>query len=180
MAFSGVTKLINQLTATTSIADTDNLIVGNTDAKRVTWAQIISLIKEKLNIGNTSLSGIGDGTITGAIKQNADDIDGLNGKSEMRLTHEYFTTDILVHKKGNTVTMSYFSDVNGNIPTGDMGNLFTLLEEYRPPYVVVAFTGPKTSIQVRVGTDGKVNFYNYGDAITQQTTARFTLTYVVD
>ena len=85
----------------------------------------------------------------------------------------------MVYKKGNTVTMSYFSDVNGNIPTGDMGNLFTLPEEYRPPYAVVAFAGPRTNIQVRVGTDGKVNFYNYGDAITQQAAARFTLTYVV-
>lgn len=79
MAFSGITKLISQLTATTSISDTDNLIVGNTDAKKITWAQIIALIKTKLNIGSTSISGIGDGTVTGAIKKNADDIDGLNG-----------------------------------------------------------------------------------------------------
>ena len=57
--------------------------------------------------------------------------------------------------------------------------LFTLPEEYRPPYFVIAFMGPRENIQVRVGTDGKVNFYNYGDAITQQTSARFTLTYVV-
>lgn len=73
MAFSGITKLISQLTATTSISDTDNLIVGNTDAKKITWAQIIALIKTKLNIGNEDISGIGDGTITGALA-------GLNGK----------------------------------------------------------------------------------------------------
>ena len=72
MAFSGITKLISQLTATTSISDTDNLIVGNTDAKKITWAQIIALIKTKLNIGNEDISGIGDGTITGALA-------GLNG-----------------------------------------------------------------------------------------------------
>lgn len=76
--------------------------------------------------------------------------------------------------------MTYSSDINGNIPAGDMGAPFTLPEEYRPPYSVIAFTGPETNIQVRVGTDGKVKFYNYGDAITQQTKARFTLTYVVD
>lgn len=107
------------------------------------------------------------------------EIAGLNGKSEIRLTHKYFTNDILVYKKGNTVTMTYNADVNGNIPKGDMGNLFTLPEEYRPPYSVVAFTTQSTKIQVRVGRDGKVNFYNYGDAITQQAAARFTLTYVV-
>lgn len=57
--------------------------------------------------------------------------------------------------------------------------LFTLPEEYRPPYFVIAFTGPRTNIQVRVGTDGKVNFHNYGDTISTLSAARFTLTYVV-
>ena len=75
--------------------------------------------------------------------------------------------------------MTYHSDINGNIPTGDMGDLFTLPEEYRPSYFVVAFTGPETNIQVRVDPYGKVNFYNYSGAITGQTSARFTLTYVV-
>lgn len=180
--------------------------------------------------GSANISQIGDGTVTGAIIQNANvaggdkydseksyaagdyfiyndqlckaltaiasgaaltpgnnyqvtslenEIARLNGKSEMRLTHEYFTSDILVYKKGNTVTMTYHSDINGNIPAGDMGNLFTLPEEYRPPYFITAFTSPRTNIQVRVSPDGRVNFYNYGDAITQQTSARFTLTYVV-
>lgn len=76
--------------------------------------------------------------------------------------------------------MSYIYEVNGNVPAGDMGNLFTLPEEYWPPYFVVAFTGPVINIQVRVTADGVVSFYNYGNAITRQTTARFTLTYVVD
>lgn len=75
--------------------------------------------------------------------------------------------------------MTYHFDINGNIPGGDMGDLFTLPEEYRPPYVVVAFTDPDTKIQVKVNLDGSVNFYNYGDAITGQASARFTLTYVV-
>ena len=75
--------------------------------------------------------------------------------------------------------MTYHSDINGNIPTGDMGMLFTLSEEYRPSYFVVAFTGPETNIQVRVDPYGKVNFYNYGDNINAPSAARFTLTYVV-
>ena len=57
--------------------------------------------------------------------------------------------------------------------------LFTLPEEYRPPYFVIAFTGPRTNIQVRVDPYGKVNFYNYGDTISTPSEARFTLTYVV-
>lgn len=75
--------------------------------------------------------------------------------------------------------MTYHSDITGNVPAGDMGMLFTLPEEYRPPYYVIAFTGSSTNMQVKVGTDGKVSFHNYGDAITQKTIARFTLTYVV-
>lgn len=181
--------------------------------------------------GSTNISQIGDGTVTGAIIQNANvaggdrydsaksyaagdyfiyndqlckaltaiasgaaltpgnnyqvtslenEISGLNGKSEIRLTHEYFTTDIMVYKKGNTVTMTYTSDINGNVPSGDMGSLFTLPEEYHPSYFVVAFAGPKINIQVTVDPNGKVSFYNYGDAITGETAARFTLTYVVD
>lgn len=75
--------------------------------------------------------------------------------------------------------MTYHSDINGNIPSGDMGDLFTLPEEYRPPYFVIAFTGPVVNIQVKVDPYGKVNFFNYSKDITQRTSARFTLTYVV-
>ena len=103
MAFSGITKLISQLTATTSISDTDNLIVGNTDAKKITWAQIIALIKTKLNIGNEDISGIGDGTITGALA-------GLNGK----LKTQSFTAPVILPGKGDgSVNMGSL-----NIPTG--------------------------------------------------------------
>lgn len=148
-----------------SYAADDYFIYNNQLCKALTAISAGTALSEGTNYEVTSLEN---------------EIAGLNGKSEMRLTHEYFTTDILVYKKGNTVTMTYFSDVNGNIPTGDMGNLFTLPEEYRPPNTVVAFTGPVVNIQVRVGIDGSVNLYNYGDAITQQTASRFTLTYVVD
>lgn len=75
--------------------------------------------------------------------------------------------------------MTYSSDINGNTPAGDMGAPFTLPEEYCPPYSVIAFTGPETNIQVIVDPDGEVKFYNYGNAIIEQTAARFTLTYVV-
>ena len=148
-----------------SYAAGDCFIYNNHLCKALTAISAGAPLSEGTNYKTTSLEN---------------EIAGLNGKSEMRLTHEYFTTDILVYKKGNTVTMTYNFDINGNIPSGDMGMLFTLPEEYRPSYAVVAFTGPRTNIQVRVDPDGKVNFYNYGNAITQLTSARFTLTYVVD
>lgn len=140
MAFSGITKLISQLTesasasdtdnliiggsdakkitfsnfkkailnisnlsSTTSISDADNLIVGNTDAKKITWAQIIALIKTKLNIGNADISGIGDGTVKGAIV-------GLNGK----IKTQSFAGHVSLPSKGEgRVDMGRL-----NIPTG--------------------------------------------------------------
>ena len=152
-----------------SNVSTDNQVFTFTEAE--SDSELVS--GEKANIIFGKLAKIVKTVIS--LKE---EVSRLNGKSEIRLTHEYFTTDILVYKRGNTVTMSYVSDVNGNVPTGDMGNLFTLPEEYRPPYIVVVFAGPGTNIQVRVGRDGKVNFYNYGNAIVKQTAARFMLTYV--
>ena len=96
----------------------------------------------------------------------------------MTLSHDIFTSNILVYKRGNTVAMTYISDVQGNIPSGEIGTLFTLPEGYRPPNNIVAFTGPNAKIQVRIGPNGSVYFYNYGDDINNPVAARFTLTYV--
>lgn len=58
---------ISELAEQTTAADTDYMIIGGADAKKIKWSTIISLIKAKLNIGSSAISGIGDGTITGAI-----------------------------------------------------------------------------------------------------------------
>lgn len=58
---------ISDLAEQTTAADTDLMVIGGTDAKKIKWSTIISLIKTKLNIGSSAISGIGDGTITGAI-----------------------------------------------------------------------------------------------------------------
>ncbi len=58
---------ISDLTEQTTAADTDLMVIGGIDAKKIKWSTIISLIKTKLNIGSSAISGIGDGTITGAI-----------------------------------------------------------------------------------------------------------------
>lgn len=76
---------ISGLTEGTTMADTDNMVFGGTDAKKITWANVLSLIKSKLNIGSTSLSGIGDGTITGAVKQINTDVTDLKDDSATEL-----------------------------------------------------------------------------------------------
>ena len=44
MAFSGITKLIQNLTAKTTVADTDNFIFGGSDIFRITFANLVKAI----------------------------------------------------------------------------------------------------------------------------------------
>ena len=74
--------------------------------------------------------------------------------------------------------MAYYSDIQGDIPSGEIGNLFTLPKEYCPLSYVFAYAGPSLKIQIRINSDGIVNFYNYGDRIDGKNSSRFTLTYV--
>ncbi|MFR1202076.1 MAG: hypothetical protein ACLSDT_04025 [Blautia sp.] len=53
---------------TTAPSDADIIVIEDSTAtKKAKWSSLISWIKSKLNIGSTNISGIGDGTITGAI-----------------------------------------------------------------------------------------------------------------
>lgn len=63
---------ITALTENDTMADEDLISLGNggtASLRKITWANIIKSIKSKLGMGDTSLSGIGDGTVTGAISQ---------------------------------------------------------------------------------------------------------------
>lgn len=146
-----------------SYAAGDCFIYNNQLCKALTAISAGTALSEGTNYETTSLEN---------------EISGLNGKSDLTLSHDIFVSNILVYKRGNTVTMTYTSDVQGNIPSGEIGTLFTLPEGYRPPNNVCTFTGPDTKIQVRIGTNGYVNFYNYGNDINGIIAARFTLTYV--
>lgn len=84
----------------------------------------------------------------------------------------------MVYKQGNIVTITYPNDVQGNIPRGEIGVVFTLPAEYRPKYSMIAFTGPVTNIQIQIYTNGEIFLYNYGNDITGLISARFTLTYL--
>lgn len=53
MEFSGIGKLISALTEQTGIADTDCLMVGTNDVKKIAWANVIATIKAKLGSAAT-------------------------------------------------------------------------------------------------------------------------------
>ena len=67
-------KFANLTEKTTAPADADIVVIEDSTAtKKAKWSNLISWIKSKLNIGSANISGIGDGTVTGAIN-------GLNTK----------------------------------------------------------------------------------------------------
>lgn len=61
-------KFANLTEKTTVPSDADIIVIEDSTAtKKAKWSSLISWIKSKLNIGSTDISGIGDGTMTGAI-----------------------------------------------------------------------------------------------------------------
>ena len=48
MAFSGVTKLINALVEQTIVQDSDYMIIGGADAKKIKWTNIVAKIKDTI------------------------------------------------------------------------------------------------------------------------------------
>lgn len=61
-------KFANLTEKTTAPADADIIVIEDSTAtKKAKWSNLISWIKTKLKIGSTDISGIGDGTVTGAV-----------------------------------------------------------------------------------------------------------------
>lgn len=61
-------KFANLTEKTTAPSDADIIVIEDSTAtKKAKWSNLISWIKSKLNIGSADISGIGDGTVTGAI-----------------------------------------------------------------------------------------------------------------
>ena len=66
MADSFVSKLITELTAKTTAADTDLVPIADSNGNyfKMTWQKMKQLL-----LGTKDISGVGDGTVTGAISE---------------------------------------------------------------------------------------------------------------
>ncbi|WP_368190471.1 hypothetical protein [Blautia sp. 1033sp1_1033st1_G9_1033SCRN_220408] len=74
-------KFANLTEKTTAPSDADIIVIEDSTAtKKAKWSNLISWIKSKLNIGSADISGIGDGTITGAVST-------LNTKIDLKGTY---------------------------------------------------------------------------------------------
>lgn len=107
-------------------------------------------------MGNTDISEVGDGTVTGAIAQNVEDITALNNG----LTYTIGSDTTLI-RKGNLVTIFFSSN-------DDISTLLdaTIPAEFRSQHVIRCvgqivrksddhvFMG-----RVYIGTDGKMRFF---------------------
>ena len=61
-------KFANLTEKTTAPSDADIIVIEDSTAtKKAKWSNLISWIKSKLNIGSADISGIGNGTVTGAV-----------------------------------------------------------------------------------------------------------------
>lgn len=73
MQFTGIGKLISNLEEKTTIEDTDCLITGTSDAKKITWANVFSVISNgiKAKILEWTFTNLGttNKTIIGAVNE---------------------------------------------------------------------------------------------------------------
>lgn len=75
MADSFVSKLITELTAKTTVADTDLVPIADSNGNffKMTWQKLKQLL-----LGTKDISGVGDGTVTGAISELNTNIHKIN------------------------------------------------------------------------------------------------------
>lgn len=60
---------INQLVEQTTAADTDCMVIGGTDAKKIKWSTICNLIKAKLGIGTVANLRTASKELVGAVNE---------------------------------------------------------------------------------------------------------------
>ena len=159
MAFSGITKLINDLTEQTTIQDTDYMIIGGADAKKIKWTNIITKIK------NTIMSDSGNFALYGS------------GGSPVRY-----------RKIGNKVMIEGVVSPTKTLTSSATSiAMFTLPDGYRPTkakYLVCPGSIKNSWLLTVSPTDGTVSVARYGTSgFTDMTTSAwlpFNFEFVID
>ena len=98
-------KFANLTEKTTAPSDADIIVIEDSTAtKKAKWSNLISWIKSKLNIGSADISGIGNGTVTGAVS-------ALNTKIDLKGTYQI---NALVMLTGNHVGFPFITIPNAD------------------------------------------------------------------
>lgn len=96
-------------------------------------------------------------------------------------TGEYLAGAVRFTRKNGIVSVSYTGDWEAGTPTGQLGILFTIDEQFRPLNEVDTMCFPTssgTSIQISIFAGGSVMGYNYGNELANVSTGRFSTCYV--
>ena len=167
MAISGITKLINDLTEQTTIQDTDYMIIGGADAKKIKWTNIITKIK------NTIMSDSGWKTAT--LTSNF----ALYGSGGSPVRYRKIGNKVMIEgvvSPTKTLTSSATSIA-----------MFTLPDGYRPTkakYLVCPGSIKNSWLLTVSPTDGTVSVARYGTSgFTDMTTSAwlpFNFEFVID
>lgn len=143
-------------------------------AEALTRKEIIQAIWNKVmgKIGHANISGIGDGTVSGAIAS-------LNSKISYDFTNaKYLMGTANAVRRGNVVTITYTGDWKEGTPANNIGTIATLPENFIPAVRCQTVCIPFNNIQIIIDTSGNILAHNYGSAIAAQSAGRFLLTYV--
>ena len=124
-------------------------------------------------LGNTDISAIGDGTVTGgldALNSN------LNNIKVTKVQISCLSSPMYFYKIGRLVQLVYTGDTVASVATGDLGTVGTLPDDLKPYKITqfVNFPLNTTKIQLVFNENGIITAYNYTEnAITQITTCRY-------
>ena len=150
MADSFVSKLITELTAKTTAADTDLVPIADSNGNffKMTWQKMKQLL-----LGTKDISGVGDGTVTGAISELNTKIDVAFYVSSSAVTT--LNQSSCKHKR-------VLLDIEVNVSAGGDIVLGAIQDGYRPKrriYIQVAqFDGAfnRTYATAVIDTDGVI------------------------
>lgn len=117
--------LIKDLEEQTTASDIDYMIIGGTDAKKITWSTIANLIKAKLGIGTASDLTTSNKEIVGAINELDNDIEGL-GDTYLTRDDASSTYALASRIANGGLLADYLADAkNLNITTTSLGYVGT-------------------------------------------------------
>lgn len=133
MADSFVSKLITELTAKTTAADTDLVPIADSNGNffKMTWQKMKQLL-----LGTKDISGVGDGTVTGAISELNTNKVSVKYKNEnltctAGVIREYTFQDLPTHRISFPVLAGASININGCIVCRDT-NVTGKLRVYSP------------------------------------------------
>lgn len=161
------TVAISDLAEQTTAADTDYMVIGGADMKKIKWSTIIALIKTKLGIGDASELTTASKELVGGVNELKTVLNGENWKTATLgsafLPYNAAST-VTYRKKAGFVEIRGAIKPSAAIASGGKATIFTLPVGYRPPFEMVKLCqGSGRSIwTLTISTAGVVGFERYG------------------